>query len=223
MNRTIDSGNIDYKSELMRKSIHLCSLSIPIVYYFISKEQALTILVPFLIFSLLLELGRFNFKPIEQFFNKYLGFMMREHEKDISKKNLSGATYVFISAVLTIYFFPKIIFISAFTVLILGDLSAALIGRKFGKHKFLAKSFEGTFTFFVVGIIIVFVTPKIEGVLAEYLIGIFAMAVGAISENISKGWADDNFTIPISVGLTMWGLYSIFLPEIQLILPNVPV
>ena len=34
-------ATIAYKSEFVRKLIHLCSLSIPIIYYFISKQFAL--------------------------------------------------------------------------------------------------------------------------------------------------------------------------------------
>ncbi|HET56416.1 MAG TPA: dolichol kinase, partial [Ignavibacteria bacterium] len=48
----LDRGSIDYKSELFRKGIHLCSLSIPVVYYFITRELALMILVPLVIISL---------------------------------------------------------------------------------------------------------------------------------------------------------------------------
>jgi dolichol kinase len=57
----------------------------------------------------------------------------------------------------------------------------------------------------------------------EYVIGFIAAAVGAIVENISFGLADDNLSIPLSIGLTMWLLYYLMLPELQLILPNVPV
>ena len=78
---------------------------------------------------------------------------------------------------------------------------AALIGRKFGKHRFLSKSFEGTLAFFISASIVVFFTPKIEGLFLEYLIGIIAAAVAAIVENISFGWMDDNLTIPVSMGL----------------------
>ena len=57
----------------------------------------------------------------------------------------------------------------------------------------------------------------------EYIIGILAVAVGAIAENISYGWADDNLSIPLSVGFVMWGLYYLFLPNMSLVLKNVPV
>ncbi len=219
----IDNGSIDYKSEILRKLIHLFSLSIPVIYYFITKELALTILLPLTLFSLFLDLGRHFIPGLKSFFDRTFGFMMREHEKDDKKKNLSGATYVLISATVGIIIFPKVFFITAFAVLILSDIAAALIGRKYGKHKFLAKSLEGTLAFFVVGCFVVLVTPKINYDITEYLIGFFAVAVGAIAENISYGWADDNFMIPLSVGFTLWLLYYLFLPDYNLILANVPV
>jgi dolichol kinase len=99
---------------------------------------------------------------------------------------------------------------------------AALIGRKFGKRKFLRKSFEGTLSFFISACIVVLFTPKIGSFPMEYLIGFIAAFVGAIVENISYGFADDNLSIPISVGLTMWVLYIIVFPKLDLILQNVP-
>ena len=68
----------------------------------------------------------------------------------------------------------------------------------------------------------VIATPKITGNIYEYLIGFIACFIGAIVENISFGWIDDNLSIPISIGLVMWLLYIIFLPNVALILPNVP-
>ena len=217
----IDNGTIDYKSELLRKSIHLCSLSIPIVYYFITRELALKILIPITLLSIIIDLARYQ-KPFRKQFHDIFGFMLRDHEKNGDKKNLNGATYVLISASLVVLIFPKIFVITGFAILIISDISAALIGRKFGRHKFLYKSFEGTAAFFISACIVVLVAPKITGSPAEFLIGFIAAAVGAIAENVSYGWADDNLTIPVSVGLTMWTLYMIFLPNLTLVLPNVP-
>lgn len=213
---SIDKGTIDFKSELLRKSIHFCSLSIPIIYYYITKEAALSILIPLTIISVIIDFGRFFIAPLNAIVQKFFGFLMREHETDSSKRNLNGASYVFIAATLTIWIFPKIIFITAFAMLIICDIVAALIGRRFGKHKFLAKSFEGTLAFFVFAVILAFFTPKVEGIPLEYVIGIIGGAVGAIVENISYGWADDNLTIPLSIGFTMWGLYILLLPNIVL-------
>jgi dolichol kinase len=141
---------------------------------------------------------------------------------DKKKKNLTGATYVLLSALICALIFPKVIFVTAFTILIISDSMAALIGRKFGKRKFLRKSFEGTLSFFISASIVILFTPKVGNFPLEYLIGFVAAFVGSIVENISYGLADDNLTIPLSVGLTMWGLYLIFFPGLELILVNVP-
>lgn len=217
-----DRATIDYRSEVFRKLIHLFSLSIPTIYYFITKELALSILIPLTIISLLIDYGRYYHKELSDIVEKVFGFLMRKHEKDSKKKNLNGATYVLLSAVIVILLFPKVFVVTAFAVLIIGDSSAALIGRKFGKTKFLLKSLEGTLAFFVASCFVVLLAPKVEGSVAEYAIGITAVAFGAIAENISGEWADDNFSIPVAVCISMWILYAVFLPNLVLILPNVP-
>lgn len=218
----LDKGSIDYKYEILRKGIHLVSLSIPVIYYFITRELALTILVPLVVFSIALDLLRYQNPSIGKVFYKLFGFLLREHEKDHEKRNLSGATYVLIAAVLTVLIFPKVITVSAFAILIISDISAALIGRRFGRIKFLSKSLEGTAAFFISACIVIILAPKVDGLQIEYIIGFIAAFVGAIAENISYGYADDNLTIPLSIGFTMWALYALFLPNLNLVLSGVP-
>lgn len=218
----IDNGTIHYRDELVRKLIHLFSLSIPIIYYFIPSSTSIAILIGFTIFALIIDGGRFISKSFAQVFYQAFGFLLRKHELDKEKKNLTGATYVLLSALICALIFPKVIFVTAFTILIISDTMAALIGRKFGKRKFLRKSFEGTLSFFISASIVVFFTPKVGDFPMEYVIGFIAAFVGAIIENISYGYADDNLSIPISVGLTMWVLYAIIFPNLEMILQNVP-
>jgi len=218
----IDQGTIHYKDELVRKLIHLFSLSIPIIYYFISTESAVIILGILTFIALILDLARHFSPDIGKIFYKIFGFILRKHEIDTKQKNLNGATYVLISALIGVLIFPKLIFISAFTILIISDTMAALIGRKFGKRKFLSKSFEGTLTFFISACIVILFTPKIGRFSEEYLIGFIGAFVGAIVENISFKLIDDNLSIPLSVGFAMWGLYLVMLPNLELTLSNVP-
>ena len=218
----IDNGTIDYRDELVRKLIHLFSLSIPIIYYFIPSSTSIAILFGLTIFALVVDGGRFISKSFAKIFYQAFGFLLRKHELDKEKKNLTGATYVLLSALICALIFPKVIFVTAFTILIISDTTAALIGRKFGKRKFLRKSFEGTLSFFISASIVVFFTPKVADFPMEYMIGFLAAFVGAIVENISYGFADDNLTIPISVGVTMLLLYIIIFPNLDLVLQNVP-
>ncbi|GAB4128410.1 MAG: SEC59/DGK1/VTE5 family protein [Ignavibacteriales bacterium] len=217
-----DPATIDYKTEVLRKSIHLTSLSISIAYYYVSREFALSLLIPVTLIVLIADLLRYYYSPFSKLFYSVFGFMLRKHEVDKKKKNLNGATYVLIAVTLSVYFFPKAFVIPAVAVLILGDIAAALIGRKWGKHKFLSKSFEGTLAFFIAGCLVIMASPKVNGGILEYLIGFVAVGASAIAENISFGWADDNFTIPLTMCIVMSLLYYFFMPGINVILPNVP-
>ncbi len=214
----IDKGFIDYKTELIRKGIHLVSLSIPVIYYHIPRGLALELLIPLVALSLLIDLGRYFSEPVAKIFYSWFGFLLRQHEMDSRKKNISGASYVLISALICVLIFPKIIFITAFSMLIIGDIAAALIGRRFGRHKFLFKSLEGTAAFFFFSILVVLLTPKVSGIYQEYLFGFAAAAVGAIGENVSYGWADDNLVVPLSAGFTLLLLYHFFLPQLTLVM-----
>lgn len=214
MNR-INDGTISYKDELIRKLIHLCSLSIPVIYYFISRHDALLILGILSFLALIIDLGRYNFPKFGELFYKIFGFLLRRHEKDSIKKNLNGATYVLLSAFLGVLIFPKIIFINAFAILIISDTSAALIGRRFGTIRFLKKSLQGTLAFFISAIVVIIFAPKLDNNLIEYFIGIIAAFMGAMVENISNDLVDDNLSIPLTIGFLMWGLYLILLPDLS--------
>jgi len=218
----IDRGTIDYKDELVRKLIHLTSMLIPVIYYFIPKLDALVILGGLVIFAMTLDLSRYFSPQIAKVFYKMFGFLLRKHEIDNEKKNLNGATYVLISAFIGVFIFPKVIFIAAFSILIVGDSMAALIGRKYGKNKFIFKSLEGTLAFFISSCIVILFAPKIGYFPEEYLIGFIVAFIGAFTENISYKFVDDNLSIPFAVGFSLWLLYAIFLPGHELTLSQVP-
>ncbi|MBN1638205.1 MAG: dolichol kinase [Ignavibacteriales bacterium] len=217
----VKNNKINYLHELLRKGIHFSSISIPIFYYFFNKELTLTIILPLTIFSVIIDFGRYLIPSLGKYFHKIFGFMLREHEVNEKWKTLSGASYVLISASGTILIFPKIIAITVFSILIIGDISAALIGIKFGKHKFLLKSLEGTLAFFFASCLVVLFIPKIQGNIWEFFFGFIIAGVAALIENISYGWADDNLTVPFISGFVLWTLYYVFLPEMLLFLPNI--
>jgi dolichol kinase len=208
----IDSS---YRIELIRKAIHLCSLSIPIIYFFTPRAVALTIIIPITLWFIAVDIARHYHRPMQDWFYGVFGWLLRPRESDLKKKRLNGATYVFISATLCIFFFPKLIAITSFSILIISDLTAALVGRRFGKHRFLGKTSEGSLAFFVSAIIVVLLTPKIEYQVGEYIIGTVAASFGAIVEALPFD-IDDNLSIPLSVGTIMWLQYHFALPLIDL-------
>lgn len=211
----IDGANIEYRAEIARKGIHLTSLSIPVIYYFIERDLALMLLVPVTLSFLTVDLLRYYHRPTADLFYRIFRFMLRKHELDEKSKRLNGATNVLIAAALCVIIFPKLIVLTAFSILIVSDSFAALIGRKFGKRKFFQKSLEGSLAFFLFALIVIAVTPKLEYAPMEYAFGAIAALVGTVVEAASLK-IDDNLSIPFSVGIVLWGLYLLFYPSINL-------
>ncbi|HLP17321.1 MAG TPA: SEC59/DGK1/VTE5 family protein [Bacteroidota bacterium] len=217
-----ETATIEYKAEVVRKGIHACSLSIPIIYYFIPRELALMILAPLTIFFLVIDLARYYHKPTAEIFYKIFKWMLRSHELDEKSKRLNGATNVLIAATLCVLILPKMIFITAFTILIVSDSLAALVGRRWGRHKFFTKSFEGSLAFFLSAVAVVLVASMLKYHPADETgfragigfngyniwIGIAAAAVGTVVEALPVK-VDDNLSIPFSIGAVMWLLYLI--------------
>ncbi|GJQ32330.1 MAG: membrane protein [Ignavibacteriaceae bacterium] len=215
-------SQIDYKFEVYRKLIHICSLSIPIIYYFIPKSTGLMILSLVFLASVIVDIGRFASPQFAKII--YTIFpVFRKHELDHGKKQLSGATWLLAAAVLCIIVFPKVIAIISLAFLILGDTAAALIGRKWGKTPFLKKSLEGTMAFVVMTVIIAFITPRLTDSGLEIALIIFSGIVSAIAENVASGILDDNVAIPLSSGIVLWLGYYFLFPNLELVLKNVPV
>jgi dolichol kinase len=199
-----NESNISYKQEILRKGIHLASLSIPISYIFFTRENMLSVLVPATILFVIFDILSKNVHFFINLMLKYFGQMLRPHEKK-GKGFFNGATWVLISATICVLAFPKIITITGFTILIISDICAALIGRRFGKHGFFDKSWEGTISFIVSAIAIIFIYYNLFDLPFSYLIiGVIAATIGGFVEAVSKVIKiDDNLSIPISVGLVM--------------------
>jgi dolichol kinase len=227
MNMTLPTGElehlnhtatIDYRYELVRKGIHLFSLSIPVVYFFTSKNLTLSLLLPITAAFVIVDATRYFIPSVSAWFYRWFGWLLRKHETDSVRKRLNGASNVLISASLSIFILPKIIAINAFAIFIISDTTSALIGRRFGRHRFLAKSREGSLAFFVSAVLVVLIAPKIDRLPMEYFIGIIAAAIGAIIEALPIK-LDDNLSIPLGVGGFLWGLYIWLLPAVDLYRP----
>jgi dolichol kinase len=202
--------NISFLQELLRKSIHLMSLSIPICYMFFTKENLLMVLIPLMICVVCADIITRKNSFVRNIYLKLFGFMLRKHEIQNQEILLNGASWVMISSVLTIYFFPQIVAIISLSILFISDIVAAIMGRRFGKKQFLGlnkKTWAGTLAFAISA----FIVSAIYGFIFEHPIQFFVIAIcastfAAFCEAISNEvlHTDDNLTIPISFGIAMW-------------------
>ncbi len=204
-------NSITYRDELFRKSIHLSSLSIPLIYIFLQRNLALKIIIPLTLIMIISDLLSRKITFLKNLIFGVFGNLLRQHEKE-GNLVLNGASWVLISATLCIAIFPKIIMLISFTILIISDTLAALVGRKFGKHPLFDKSWEGTAAFIISAILVVFVySISFNAPHSLIVIGILASIVGGFVEAASKVLhLDDNLSIPLSVGSILWigGYYA---------------
>jgi len=197
---------ISYKEEVIRKTIHLTSISIPIGYSLLSKQTTLWILIPIAILFFVTDMLMKFVKPIRDLVLFLFGSIMRPHEVK-NEIVLNGATWVFISAISCIIILPKISAVTGFAVLIISDTAAALVGKKFGWHKlFPKKSLEGTSAFIFFAILVVTIIGcLLNAPLSYFIFGYICAFLGGIIEGVSGMLKiDDNLSIPLGFGFLLW-------------------
>lgn len=198
---------ISYYDEVKRKLIHLFSLNISLIYIHIDKWTAFWIMLAITIITVSLDILSKKVEAVEKFFYKYFGSLLRKHEKKKKKLRLNGASWLVISATLTILIFPKLFACVALSILIVADISSALVGRKFGKTPlFKKKTVEGSAAFFVTSaatVVVYFLVFQLNNYFLLY--GLIAAFLTTFAEAISKQIkVDDNFIVPIVFASTMW-------------------
>lgn len=205
-------GKISIGNELKRKLIHLSSSAIPIFYLFNTKELTLIILVILFSITLLVDLLRVFSPAFNKFFLSMLRPILREHEAETDCKKLvfTGSTCLLFSCIFCIFLFPKEIAVMAILILTICDTTAALVGKNFGKIHYNNKTLEGTITFFLTGVIIIFLTPKITNTASEYFIAFTALLFASIAEFLPTK-IDDNISVPIVFSIIYYILFKLFL------------
>ena len=206
---------VSFRHELLRKSIHLCSISIPIAYSYLSRDTMLWVLIPLTAMTVAVDLLRSFSRPVFRLYTRMFGAILRKHEQSPQKVTLNGASYVFLSAAVCVFLFPKLITITAFAILIISDTTGAIIGRRYGTKKYRDKTIQGSTAFVVSAVIVILCTPKVSYLFGEYVIASVSAVVGAIAEVFSFDIIDDNFAIPIAIGFSLWALYLIFFPGLN--------
>ncbi len=183
------------REEINRKLVHLSSITYPILYLFVFSKQIM-LLITGLIFVAVsfTDVIRLYSPKVNQIFNKYLKYFIREKEK----RGFTGSTYFMLGVFLTILFFPQKIAITAIAVLVICDTCASVVGILYGKTKIIGnKSLQGFLAFLISAFCISFASCYYFNL---PLFPAFIASVGAsIFELISsKIKCDDNLLIPIS-------------------------
>jgi len=185
------------RGEIARKLIHITNLVIPLSYLWIFQNQIIMvgILLFFTILSIIIEIFRVRNSQVSSFFERWLNFMMRENE---TSGNITGATWVFVGAFLTVLLVPNPYAVLGLIFLSVGDTVAALIGIGYPLVRIGRKTLSGTLSGFVVCVLV----GKVIGLPVGDFVIIFGAFVAMVVELIPSP-VNDNITIPLSAGLAM--------------------
>lgn len=181
----------EFVLETRRKSVHLVSTLIVLIYEFFGKEVVLWVLMSFLVTVLILDYFRLEHDVIIPFF--YI--MYREHEAD----RLGGHIFFALGAISVVALFTKEIAYAAVLMTTFGDMAAALIGKFYGKRRVFQKIFKND--------------KSIEGSASEFTIDFFIglliignpvvsliMAFFATLTETAVNKLDDNLIVPVFAG-----------------------
>ncbi|MBU6339343.1 MAG: hypothetical protein KGQ36_05195 [Rickettsiales bacterium] len=194
---------ISLQNEIVRKALHLLLLLIPITYCGFGKWPSLAIFFAIGATVVTLDYMRHKNPKIKFIFEKIFGSVLRAHELEEGK--LCGASYVAIATCVNFLLFKKEIAVIAFTILVISDALAAVIGRSFPSKAFFEKSLIGASAFFVSGLAILIILGINFGVkFGFYPFGLFSLfAVTIIESRPSLLKMDDNLTIPLAFSILM--------------------
>lgn len=209
---SVDNAQITYGNELARKGIHIASLGIPIIYLQIPRSLGIGLLVAMTVVSLGIDVLMHYHAPTRRVMMRLVGGLLRGHEKQQDVFRLTGASWVLIAATITMWVFPTAIAVAAFTILIVSDTFAALVGRRYGTRKFLDKSLVGAVTFIVTGFGVILTYWTIYDLPLTFVwAGMIGSVVGGITEAGSTTLkVDDNISVPTSIGIVMWSMQLMF-------------
>jgi len=200
-------------NEIARKSVHILAILLIVIYYYAlkyyDKQIALMILTAILIFFLIFEFLRLEVKIKSAFLRNIWSYLKRNKEKN----RMGGEIFLILGVIISLAVFDFRIALAAILMTTIGDLSAALIGKRFGKHFFMKeRAWEGTIAEFSVNIIIgififILFAPILSLTQAWTIILVMALTATIVETFIYT--MDDNLMIP---------LFSGFLGQLALLL-----
>jgi len=213
MRKLLEDGGVCVKkvaktaSEIERKAFHLCGLLVPLIYQVLlsrgwNQSECRKIVWAITIPGMSTDWMRVNVPFVKR--NWPLKGILREREEH----QLCGGSYFSLGCTLAIQFFPPVIAMTSIVFLVMGDMSAALVGRSFGGTWCSTKigpdgkkSVEGSTAMFLV--CMVFGCSIFSQVhLREYAVCIAAL-VATLAELYEPFGLNDNVTIPVLSGVAL--------------------
>ncbi len=205
---------LNHRSDLhlSRKAWHI-GTGLFALYTFYFLNVPLNVLakfgISFALVTFSFEFLRLKSNFLNTFFLKVGSRLLRQDEAE----KVSGLPYYAMGAGLSLLLFPKHIALISIFFLVFADPFSSLMGVLFGKNKILPnKSLEGCLSCWLICYFICHLYLKSLGIvgLNAFVFSFIAGFMGAISELVSFTKINDNLSIPLLSGFSMYCLNTFF-------------
>lgn len=193
--RNPTARELGFGREVVRKSIHICSSVFALLYWCVGREWMIAIGAGLTALALILETPRFLFPTYADVIERLLGGILRASER----WRPTGASYIALAILLVALLFPQRIGITVLLFMSVSDALASVIGKRWGRARFLGKSRLGSATFFVSACLIGLAV--LGGPLWWVAVGAAAAAIAEATPVRFGGYqVDDNLLTPLAGG-----------------------
>jgi dolichol kinase len=192
------------KRELARKSFHVATISLPLVVWLTPRPVALAVLVPVALGWMAVDVARLTLRPVRYLFLRLTRTMLRHHER----RGLTGGTWMVLSYAAALVLLPKPVAVAAMLFNGLGDAAAALVGKRWGRHRTRwGKSWEGfaaaAATSVVAGLAVAWQDPGLA------VAGAVAGGLAGAALEFAPLPLDDNVRITLGGGAVAWAVTAL--------------
>lgn len=183
------------RREVLRKLIHVSSVALPLFVWMAPRPLGVALLVPLAAVALAVDVARLRLRVPRYWFLRTTRTLLRHHER----RGLAGATWMVAAYAVALLVFPKPVAVAAMLYNGLGDAAAALVGRRFGRHRTAwGKSWEGFAAALAVCLAVGFAVPGVSP--AGAVLG----ALSAATLEFLPLPLDDNLRVTLGGALACW-------------------
>lgn len=202
MQTSPEPGTTHSVLQLRRRAFHiLVAAALPVVSLFTPRWVVLALAGAALASSASVETARLLFPGLNRWLLGRAGFLFKERER----RRVTAAMWLALATLLAFLVFPEPVAAVALLIVAFGDPAASVVGRRWGRLRFGAKSVEGTAAFFAAALAIALVCWA-GGLYTPLWAGVLAAAVAAVAEALSGQVLplEDNLTVPLLAGAVLW-------------------
>jgi dolichol kinase len=183
------------RREIGRKLFHVSSVVIPALVWILPRPVAVAGLVALALTAVTVDFARLRMRWARYHFLSRTRTLLRTHERH----GFAGATYMVVAYAAALLLFPTPIAVAGMLYNGLGDASAALVGKRFGRHRTAwGKSWEGFAAGLAVSLAVGLLLPGIPP-LAALAGGLTAAIIEFLALPL-----DDNLRVTLGGATAAW-------------------